>query len=68
MRRGEKHAWPPQALTVSLAGALPPNNKYPVSCRDKELAKFEAYLNKEVCQSINALVRGRTRMAYPIKG
>ena len=36
--------------------------------RDKELAKFEAYLNKEDCQSINALVRGRTRMAYPIKG
>lgn len=36
--------------------------------RDKELAKFEAYLNKEDCQSINALVRGRARMAYPIKG
>lgn len=38
------------------------------SRRDKELAKFEAYLNKEDCQSINALVRARTRMAYPIKG
>lgn len=35
--------------------------------RDKELAKFEAYLNKEDCQHINALVRPRTRMAYPIK-
>lgn len=36
--------------------------------RDKELARFEAYLNKEECQNINALVRPRTRMAYPIKG
>eukprot|EP00798_Chlamydomonas_sp_ICE-L_P001376 gene1376-32742_t len=35
--------------------------------RDKELAKFEAFLNKEVCAHINALVRGRSRMAYPIK-
>lgn len=36
--------------------------------RDKELAKFEAFLNKEGCQSINALVRPRQRMAYPMKG
>jgi small subunit ribosomal protein S6 len=36
-------------------------------CRDKELAKFEAYLNKEECQFITGLVRGRSRMAYPIK-
>jgi small subunit ribosomal protein S6 len=35
--------------------------------RDKELAKFEAFLNKEECMHINALVRGRSRMAYPIK-
>lgn len=35
--------------------------------RDKELAKFEAYLNKEECQNITGLVRGRSRMAYPIK-
>ncbi len=35
--------------------------------RNKELAKFEAYLNKEDCQNINALVRGRTRMSYPIR-
>uniref|UniRef100_A0A7S0WV86 Plastid ribosomal protein S6 n=1 Tax=Chlamydomonas leiostraca TaxID=1034604 RepID=A0A7S0WV86_9CHLO len=35
--------------------------------RDRELAKFEAFLNKEDCQNINALVRGRSRMAYPIK-
>mmetsp|Transcript_5403 Transcript_5403/g.11914 ORF Transcript_5403/g.11914 Transcript_5403/m.11914 type:complete len:178 (+) Transcript_5403:113-646(+) len=35
--------------------------------RDKELAKFEAFLNKEECMNINALVRGRSRMAYPIK-
>jgi len=36
--------------------------------RDKELAKFEAFLNKEECMNISALVRGRSRMAYPIKG
>ncbi|GAX84820.1 hypothetical protein CEUSTIGMA_g12241.t1 [Chlamydomonas eustigma] len=36
--------------------------------RDKELARFEAYLNKEDCQNINALIRGRTRMAYPMRG
>ena len=35
--------------------------------RDKELAKFEAFLNKEGCSNISALVRGRSRMAYPIK-
>ncbi|KAF5838767.1 hypothetical protein DUNSADRAFT_2230 [Dunaliella salina] len=35
--------------------------------RDRELAKFEAYLNKEECLSINALVRGRSRLAYPMK-
>ncbi len=35
--------------------------------RDKELAKFEAFLNKEECMNINALTRGRSRMAYPIK-
>ena len=34
---------------------------------DKELAKFEAFLNKEGCMHISALVRGRSRMAYPIK-
>ncbi|KAF8057254.1 rpsF [Scenedesmus sp. PABB004] len=36
--------------------------------RDEQLAKFEAYLNKEDCQHINALVRNRSRMAYPMKG
>eukprot|EP00882_Tetradesmus_deserticola_P005029 GHRQ01005299.1.p1 GENE.GHRQ01005299.1~~GHRQ01005299.1.p1 ORF type:complete len:182 (+),score=82.09 GHRQ01005299.1:115-660(+) len=36
--------------------------------RDEQLAKFEAYLNKEDCLHINALVRGRSRMAYPMKG
>lgn len=34
--------------------------------RDRELAKFEAYLNKEECISINALVKGRSKLAYPI--
>lgn len=36
--------------------------------RDKELAKFEAMLNKEECLHINALVRTRNRLAYPLKG
>eukprot|EP00879_Flechtneria_rotunda_P001946 GHRR01002120.1.p1 GENE.GHRR01002120.1~~GHRR01002120.1.p1 ORF type:complete len:182 (+),score=53.01 GHRR01002120.1:73-618(+) len=36
--------------------------------RDEQLAKFEAYLNKEGCMHINALVRSRSRMAYPMKG
>ncbi|KAG2499030.1 hypothetical protein HYH03_003215 [Edaphochlamys debaryana] len=35
--------------------------------RDRELAKFEAYLNKEECFDINALVRNRSKLAYPIK-
>ncbi|EFJ40855.1 plastid/chloroplast ribosomal protein S6 [Volvox carteri f. nagariensis] len=35
--------------------------------RDRELAKFEAYLNKQECYEINALVRGRSKLAYPIK-
>jgi len=39
----------------------------PPARRDRELAKFEAFLNKEECLSINALVRGRSRMAYPMK-
>jgi small subunit ribosomal protein S6 len=36
--------------------------------RDEQLAKFEAYLTKEGCLNINALVRNRSRMAYPMKG
>ncbi|GLC37772.1 hypothetical protein PLESTB_001475200 [Pleodorina starrii] len=36
--------------------------------RDRELAKFEAYLNKQECYEISALVRGRSKLAYPIKG
>jgi hypothetical protein len=39
----------------------------PRACRDKELAKFEAFLNKEECLNINALIKPRVRMAYPIK-
>ncbi|GIL70968.1 hypothetical protein Vretimale_4063 [Volvox reticuliferus] len=35
--------------------------------RDRELAKFEAYLNKQECYEISALVRGRSKLAYPIK-
>ena len=36
--------------------------------RDVELAKFEAFLNREQCKQIKALVRGRQQLAYPIKG
>ncbi|KAK9815419.1 hypothetical protein WJX72_003375 [[Myrmecia] bisecta] len=36
--------------------------------RDVELAKFEAFLNKSECQHIKALVRGRQRLSYPMKG
>ncbi|DBB07121.1 hypothetical protein WJX77_009803 [Trebouxia sp. C0004] len=36
--------------------------------RDIELAKFEAFLNREQCKEIRALVRGRQQLAYPIKG
>jgi small subunit ribosomal protein S6 len=35
--------------------------------RDAQLAKFEAYLNKEGCLHINCIVRPRSRMAYPMK-
>jgi hypothetical protein len=37
------------------------------ACRDAQLAKFEAYLNKEGCLHINCIVRPRSRMAYPMK-
>lgn len=36
-------------------------------CRDREMAKFEAYLNKEECFNISAIVKPRTRLAYPMK-
>lgn len=36
--------------------------------RDVELAKFEAFLNNQECKEINALVRGRQPLAYPILG
>lgn len=35
--------------------------------RDVELAKFEAFLKKESAEGINVTVRGRQRLAYPIK-
>lgn len=35
---------------------------------DLELAKFEAFLKKEGGSGVSALVRGRQRLAYPIKG
>lgn len=38
------------------------------SCRDRELAKFELLLKNEEALEINAMIRGRQRMAYPMKG
>ncbi|GFR46633.1 hypothetical protein Agub_g8243, partial [Astrephomene gubernaculifera] len=35
--------------------------------RDRELAKFEAYLNKAECFDINSVVKPRSLLAYPIK-
>lgn len=45
---------------------LPPLSLFPIS--DLELAKFEAFLKKEGGSGVTALVRGRQRLAYPIKG
>jgi small subunit ribosomal protein S6 len=36
--------------------------------RDREVAKFEAFLNKENCLQIDSFFRGRTQLAYPMKG
>ena len=38
------------------------------TCRDGELAKFEAFLKSEQAQDIQVNVRGRQQLAYPIKG
>ena len=35
--------------------------------RDTELARFEAFLKKEGSRDIRVNVRGRQRLAYPIK-
>lgn len=35
--------------------------------RDQELAKFEAFLKKQAAHDIKVTVRGRQRLAYPIK-
>jgi len=35
--------------------------------RDMELAKFEAFLKKEEARDIKVTVRGKQRLAYPIK-
>lgn len=36
--------------------------------RDVELAKFQAFLQKQAAQDVQVTVRGRQRLAYPIKG
>ena len=36
--------------------------------RDRELAKFELFLKNDEAVEINAMVRGRQRMAYPMQG
>jgi ribosomal protein S6 len=35
--------------------------------RDQVLAKFEAFLKREECQDINTTIKGRQKLAYPIK-
>jgi len=35
--------------------------------RDSELAKFEAFLQKSGAEDIQVTIRGRQRLAYPIK-
>jgi small subunit ribosomal protein S6 len=35
--------------------------------RDQELAKFQAFLQKLGASQLSDLVRGRQRLAYPIK-
>jgi small subunit ribosomal protein S6 len=35
--------------------------------RDRELAKFEAFLAREECLNINGLVRPNTKLAYSMK-
>ncbi len=54
------HPGSPQQARICTVGS-------PWARRDRELAKFEAFLNKEECLNINALVRGSSRMAYHIK-
>ena len=35
--------------------------------RDQELAKFQAFLQKQGASQLSDMVRGRQRLAYPIK-
>ncbi len=37
------------------------------SCRDLELAKFEAFLKQNNAADLKATIRGRQKLAYPIK-
>ena len=57
----------PLALTPSPSFLFPPLLPPPPPS-DLELAKFEAFLKKEGGAGVSALVRGRQRLAYPIKG
>jgi len=57
--------------TTTRPPARPPDprkqkNKKNKNRSDKELAKFEAFLNKEECLEIGAIVRPRARLAYPM--
>ena len=58
----------PLALTPSPSFLFPPPLLPPPPPSDLELAKFEAFLKKEGGAGVSALVRGRQRLAYPIKG
>jgi small subunit ribosomal protein S6 len=56
-----------QNSTAALLRPFPaPDHPKPNNHSDKELAKFEAFLNKEECLEIGAIVRPRARLAYPM--
>lgn len=62
---------------VGSCFAAPPNNASAHSCSEhrchafipvpQELAKFQAFLQKQGATQLSDMVRGRQRLAYPIK-
>lgn len=52
---------------TKFPSTFPKINVIARSCRDVELAKFEAFLAKQGGYDVNAMVRGRQELAYPIR-
>ena len=66
--RASPHTHAPSALASLPPSILPPPPPpMRAPCRDQELAKFEAFLKKQSAAQIGVTVRGRQRLAYPIK-